>query len=229
MFSVHVALWSVFMRIITGRFKRRKLLANPGLITRPISDRVKETLFQRLGDLGLLAGRRIADVFAGTGTIGLEALSRGGQSVVFFELDRIAFDLLKKNVATLGVEDECVWWQTDILRTSFRPKGAKSDFAPYSLVFFDPPYKMAPDLKAGTRLNASLERLGKDTVTTPDVVMVVRVPDRTSPTFPAPWVVDWTLKTSHMDLHICRKAAAGEVVQPAASITVDDDGSVADE
>ncbi len=217
------------MRIITGRFKRRKLLANPGLITRPISDRVKETLFQRLGDMGLLDGRRIADVFSGTGTIGLEALSRGGISVVFYELDRVAFDLLKKNVATLGIEDECVCWQTDILRTSFRPKGTKADFAPYSLVFFDPPYKMAPELKAGTRLNASLERLGKDTVTTPDAIMVVRVPDRTSPTFPAPWVVDWTLTTSHMDLHICRKAAPGEIVGPATALSIEDGTEPTDE
>ncbi len=217
------------MRIITGRFKRRKLLANPGLITRPISDRVKETLFQRLGDLGLLEGRRIADVFAGTGTIGLEALSRGGISVVFYELDRIAFDLLKKNVATLGVDEECVCWQTDILRTSFRPKGTKADFAPYSLVFFDPPYKMAPELQAGTRLNASLERLGKETVTTPDAIMIVRVPDRTTPKFPAPWVVDWTLHTSHMDLHICRKAIPGEVVNPAPSIAVEEGGPVDDD
>ena len=195
------------MRIITGRFKRRRLLANPGLITRPISDRVKETLFQKLCDNGCVQGRRVADVFSGTGTIGLEALSRGAISVTFFELDRVAFDLLHQNVASLGVDDESICWQTDILRTSFKPKGAKSHFAPFSLVFFDPPYKMAPDLKPGTRLTFTLERLARDTVTTSDAIMVVRVPDRTPIELPPCWVIDWTITTSHMDLHVCKKAA----------------------
>ncbi len=200
------------MRIITGRFKRRRLLANPGLTTRPISDRVKETLFQKLSDHGVIQGRRVADVFAGTGTIGLEALSRGALSVTFFELDRVAFELLNQNIATLGVEDECICWQTDILRTSFKPKGAKSHFAPYSLVFFDPPYKMAPDIKPGSRISFSLERLARETVTTPDVLMVVRVPDRTTIELPKCWEIDWTLATSHMDLHICRKSSEAAAV-----------------
>ena len=74
------------MRIVAGKFRRRKLFANPGLKTRPITDRVKESLFERLS--GELEGKRIADVFAGTGTLGLEALSRGAKSVVFIESDR---------------------------------------------------------------------------------------------------------------------------------------------
>ena len=195
------------MRIITGRFKRRLLLANPGLVTRPISDRVKETLFQKLTDNGCIEGRRVADVFSGTGTIGLEALSRGAISVTFFELDRVAFDLLHQNIATLGVDDECICWQTDILRTSFKPKGAKSHFAPYSLVFMDPPYKMAPDIKPGTKLNASLERLAKDSVTTSDAIMVLRIPERTPIQLPPCWEIDWTITTSRMHLHVCKKAA----------------------
>ena len=202
------------MRIITGRFKRRRLLANPGLITRPISDRVKETLFQRLSDNDCLQGRRVADVFSGTGTIGLEALSRGAISVTFFELDRVAFDLLHQNVSSLGVDDECICWQTDILRTSFKPKGAKSHFAPYSLVFFDPPYKMAPDLAPGTRLNFALERLARDTVTTSDVVMVLRVPDRTPIQLPLCWVIDWTITVSRMELHVCKKASGAGASGP---------------
>ncbi len=62
-------------------------------------------------------------------------------------------------------------YPADLVQT----KGAKAHFAPYSLVFFDPPYKMAPDLKPGTRLNFTLQRLGRDSVTTSDVIMVVRV------------------------------------------------------
>ena len=197
------------MRIITGRFKRRRLLANPGLITRPISDRVKETLFQKLSDNGCIEGRRVADVFSGTGTIGLEALSRGAISVTFFELDRVAFDMLHQNVTSLGVDDECICWQTDILRTSFKPKGVKAHFAPYSLVFMDPPYKMAPDIKPKTKLNASLERLAKDSVTTSDAIMVLRIPERTPIQRPPCWEIDWTITTSRMHLHICKKAAGG--------------------
>ena len=91
------------VRIIAGEFRRRKLLASPGLTTRPITDRVKETLFERIGDE--LVDRKVADVFAGTGSLGLEALSRGAKSVVFIESDRRAFELLEQNVATLGVQD----------------------------------------------------------------------------------------------------------------------------
>ncbi len=209
------------MRIITGRFKRRQLLANPGLVTRPISDRVKETLFQKLSDNGYIKDRRVADVFSGTGTIGLEALSRGAISVTFFELDRVAFDLLHQNIATLGVEDECIGWQTDILRTSFKPKGAKSHFAPYSLVFMDPPYKMAPDIVLGKKIYASIERLGRDTVTTPDATMVLRIPERTEIQLPPPWVIDWTITTSRMHLHICKKVPGGEAA-PAEDSTEDE-------
>ena len=198
------------MRIITGRFKRRRLLANPGLVTRPISDRVKETLFQKLSDNGCIEGRSVADVFSGTGTIGLEALSRGAVSVTFFELDRVAFDLLHQNVSSLEVDNECICWQTDILRTSFKPKGAKAHFAPYSLVFMDPPYKMAPDIKPRTKLNASLERLAGDTVTTSDAIMVLRIPERTPIQLPPCWEIDWTITTSRMHLHICKKGV-GEV------------------
>ena len=76
------------MRIIAGRFRRRNLLTRSGLVTRPITDRVKETLFERLGDAVIDA--RVLDVFAGTGTLGLEALSREAASVVFVEKDRQA-------------------------------------------------------------------------------------------------------------------------------------------
>ena len=78
------------MRIIAGEFRRRRLLVNSGLTTRPMTDRIKEIFFERIQDR--LAGRRIADVFAGTGPLGLEALSRGAKSAVFFESDRKAYE-----------------------------------------------------------------------------------------------------------------------------------------
>ncbi len=88
------------VRIIAGEFRHRRLLTNPGLITRPITDRAKEILFERIQDL--LVDKRIADIFAGTGSLGLEALSRGAHSVVFLESDKRAFELLEQNVAALG-------------------------------------------------------------------------------------------------------------------------------
>ena len=131
------------MRIIAGEFRRRRLLANPGLTTRPITDRVKEILFERTQDL--LVDRRIADIFSGTGSLGFEALSRGAQSVVFLESDGKAFELLKQNVAALGVEDRTLCWRTDALKSSFHPKGVDA-FLPYDVVFFDPPYRMVAGL-----------------------------------------------------------------------------------
>src|ERR687895_355607 len=100
------------MRIIAGRFRRRQLAAAPGTTTRPLTDRVKEHLFQRLGAFD---GERVLDVFAGTGTIGLEALSRGARTAVFVERDHKAFELLRKNVAALGVTDETLCWRADVL------------------------------------------------------------------------------------------------------------------
>ena len=67
------------MRIVAGQYRRRKILSPPGNTTRPIPDLLKEILFQRLEDLDLVAGRKVADLFAGTGTIGLEALSPFGR------------------------------------------------------------------------------------------------------------------------------------------------------
>ena len=117
------------MRIIAGEFRRRRLLTNPGLTTRPITDRAKEILFERIQDL--IVDSRIADIFAGTGSLGFEALSRGARSVVFLENDKRAFDLLEQNVTALGVEDRILCWRTDALNSSFHPKGV-DDFLPFA-------------------------------------------------------------------------------------------------
>ena len=128
------------MRIVAGQYRRRKILSPPGNTTRPIPDLLKEILFQRLGDLDLVAGRKVADLFAGTGTIGLEALSRGARSVVFVEAERRVHEVLKKNVERIGVVDDCLCWKTDMLRCSFRPKNV-DHLLPFDLVFCDPPFR----------------------------------------------------------------------------------------
>ena len=198
------------MRIITGRFGRRKLLTNPGQITRPITDRVKESLFQYILDEVVEA--RVADIFAGTGTLGLEALSRGAHSVVFFEKDRKAAELLRKNVASLKCQDETLCWQTDVTLTSFRPKNVEG-FLPYSLVFFDPPYKMVPDIQNGSPLYKSLERLARPDVTADDTLMLFRTPQRSIFEIPEYWTCERTVDYSTMEVHWLRKVASKQIAE----------------
>jgi 16S rRNA (guanine966-N2)-methyltransferase len=190
------------MRIIRGRFGRRKLLSNPGDTTRPITDKVKESLFEYLEDE--LQGARVADIFAGTGTIGLESLSRGANSIVFFERDRKAVELLRKNVATLKVEDETLCWATDVMKTSFRPKNCDG-MTPFDIAFFDPPYRMVEDIVPGKLLFKSLERLAREDVTSDDALLVFRTPSRAVFKLPDAWQPERKLDYSRMEVHWFRK------------------------
>lgn len=193
------------MRIISGRFRRRVLETPKGHNTRPITDRAKEQLFENLG--GELHGERVADVFSGPGTIGLEAVSRGASRVVFFEKDRRAFAALRANVETLQLRDTTICWRTDILRTSFRPKNAE-EFLPYQLVFFDPPYSMVKDIAKGDPLFGSLTRLARPDVTDDNVQLVFRTPRTARFSMPELWELDWELPISDMKIHVFRKTAA---------------------
>lgn len=195
------------MRIIRGRFGRRKLLSNPGDTTRPISDKVKESLFEYLDDE--LQGARVADIFAGTGTIGLESLSRGATSIVFFERDRKAVELLRKNVATLKIEDETLCWATDVMKTSFRPKNCEG-MTPFDIAFFDPPYRMVQDIVPGKLLFKSLERLAREDVTSENALLVFRTPSRAVFQLPDLWQLDRKLEYSRMEVHWFRKKSSEE-------------------
>jgi 16S rRNA (guanine966-N2)-methyltransferase len=199
------------MRIITGRFGRRKLLANPGLVTRPITDRIKESLFNFLDDR--VVDAKVADVFAGTGTLGLEALSRGATSVVFYERDRSACDLLFKNIKNLKVSDEVFCWSTDVTRTSFRPKD-QEEMLPYDIVFFDPPYKMVKDIKPGHMLYRSLTRLGRPDISSENALLVFRTPQFAEFELPPCWALETTLNYSTMDIHWYRRVAVATDDEP---------------
>lgn len=190
------------MRIIRGRLGKRKLISNPGLTTRPIADRVKESLFEFLEDD--LVAARIVDIFAGTGTLGLEALSREGHSVVFIERDRKAVELLRKNVANLKVEEETLCWGNDVERTSFHPKNCE-DFLPYDICFFDPPYKLVPKIRAGSKLYKSLQRLGRDGVTREESLLLFRTPVDSEFEMPPEWEFDRRLDYSTMVIHWFRR------------------------
>ncbi len=173
------------MRIIAGRYKRRKLQINPGLTTRPIVDRAKQKLFDRLESD--LENAKVLDVFSGTGSMGLESLSRGATSCVFIERDHKAHELLRENVAHLGVEDETMCWRTDALRCSYRPKGLP-ELVPFDVIFFDPPYEMARgELKPNTKLFQALQRLASDTVSSRTALLVLRIPEKLEPEIPEEW------------------------------------------
>ncbi len=190
------------MRIIAGEFRRRQLLSSPGLTTRPITDRAKEILFEHIEHA--LVGRRVADVFAGTGSLGLEALSRGAASAVFIESDRRAFELLKKNVSALGVEDRVLCWRTDALKSSFRPKGVDA-FLPYDVVFCDPPYRMTAQGKAGGLLRQALQRLAREGTTGADALLFVRASAGSGLSSLSGWNHESALEISSMEIHVYRK------------------------
>ncbi|MGE0375365.1 MAG: RsmD family RNA methyltransferase [Planctomycetaceae bacterium] len=187
------------MRIIAGKYRRRKLLTKPGLTTRPITDRAKEPLFERLESH--LEGARVADVFAGTGTLGLESLSRGARSVVFIEQDRQAGELLQKNVDAIGVTDVCLCWRADAMRCSFRPKGVP-DFVPFDVIFFDPPYRLIEALQPPSPLFKALERLGRSTVSATDAMLCLRAPAESTFTVPSVWQPERSLSIGGMDIHL---------------------------
>jgi 16S rRNA (guanine(966)-N(2))-methyltransferase RsmD len=135
------------MRIVSGAWGGRRLQAPPGDATRPTSDRVREALFSILG--ARVAGARVLDLFAGSGALGLEALSRGAATATFVDSAPAAVRAVRANLEALGAEAEVR--RQDAVRFL---GGARDAACPYDLVFLDPPYRLA------TRLGAELsERL----------------------------------------------------------------------
>ena len=126
------------MRIIAGRFKGKTIDAPKGLGTRPTSDRVRESLFSVLehGAPGLdFAGVRALDLFAGSGALGLEALSRGARYALFIDDDTAARAAMRRNIEALGLTGVTKIWRRDA--TKLGPAG---NITPFSLVFCDAPY-----------------------------------------------------------------------------------------
>jgi len=130
------------MRIIAGEFRGRKLLPPAGDVTRPVTDRVKQSLFDILAPD--IEGARVYDCFAGTGSMGLECLSRGAGHATFFEADRSAVDRLKKNIAAVGVSNRSTVVAGDLFRWF---DSARPDFK-IDLVFLDPPYRFLTERPA---------------------------------------------------------------------------------
>ncbi len=130
------------MRVIAGRFGGRRLVAPKGrTTTRPTSDRVREAIFSMLGDLGEEEDARVLDLFAGTGALGIEALSRGAARAVFVERDGAALAALRANLSALGLGEERAEVRRGEALAALR--SARERAETYDLVLIDPPYRRA--------------------------------------------------------------------------------------
>lgn len=123
------------MRIIAGEWRGRKLAAPKGDSTRPTADRARETLFAMLTSrLGDFAGLQVADLFAGSGALGLEALSRGAEHCLFVEQDRAAVDVIRANITSLGAQARTRVEAGSVMQLRAATK-------PLDLILADPPYQ----------------------------------------------------------------------------------------
>ena len=132
------------MRVIAGQWRGRPLIAPKDDTTRPTADRVREALFSMLASrLGSFEGLAVADLFAGSGALGIEALSRGAASCLFVEQDHAALDALRANLARLGIRG-------DVRAGSVMALGPAP--APLDLILMDPPYGTGAGVVALDRL-----------------------------------------------------------------------------
>lgn len=121
------------VRVVAGDLRGRRIEAPVTDATRPTTDKVREAVFNALGSLGVIEGARIVDLFAGTGAMGIEALSRGAAHCVFVERDRDALVVLKKNISALGLSDRASVLAIDAMTAASRQPDI-------DLIIADPPY-----------------------------------------------------------------------------------------
>ena len=153
------------MRIIAGTYRSRILKSLRGRALRPTSDQLRETLFNVLGDG--VAGSRFLDLFAGTGAMGIEALSRGAREAVFVENHAPAATLIRRNLASLGISDGATVLAMDAVRgLALLGSGEKARSSPFDYIFLDPPYAAASDYRR------VLESLGWGDLVAPGGVVI---------------------------------------------------------
>ena len=166
------------MRVISGISKGRRLVAPKNQAVRPTSDRVKESIFNILGDG--VAGKAVLDLFAGTGNLGIEALSRGAKKALFVEKGRQALRLIQKNLSQLGMKGRSEILPRDVSRAIgiLERRGE-----PFDLILMDPPYEKG-------LIQETLSKLYSHRIYHKDSILVIEHDRRE----PIPEVVDgWTL------------------------------------
>lgn len=136
------------MRIVAGKFRSRALQAPKGDQTRPTLDKVREAVFSRIGPY--FDGGAVLDLFAGSGAVGLEALSRGMDQAVFVDISAQAVSVIRSNAETLNVQDQCQIWKADCFTALRRLAESGRQF---DLVYLDPPYKRQQLQKVMTLLS----------------------------------------------------------------------------
>ena len=145
------------MRIIAGSKRGMRLLPPKGMDTRPITDRVKEALFSILYSKDKLADCVVADLFSGTGSMGLEALSRGAKFCTFIDGSRKVIETLDRNIEKAGFLAESKSVCANILKVG---AAMTPEYGGYDLVFVDPPYKMSTNCGAGSKVAKMMELIG---------------------------------------------------------------------
>lgn len=162
------------MRIIAGSLRGRQIEAPPGITTRPMLDRVRQAVFNIIGaaygDPGSVPPVAVLDIFAGSGALGIEALSRGAAYCCFVEEDSSAGRTLQGNLKTLGLREQTQLVQASALtlKAPPPPQGA------YTLVFLDPPYPLSRDSAAASPVGQLLAKLPEQADLDPSVLVVLR-------------------------------------------------------
>jgi 16S rRNA (guanine966-N2)-methyltransferase len=171
------------VRVIAGEFKGRRLHTARGSRTRPTADRVREALFSMLGDV---SGARVLDLYAGSGALGIEALSRGAETAVFVERDQAALSALRRNLDAVGAHADVR--RQDVVRFLARPAGT------FDLVFCDPPYDVASAV-AGALTDALPALTGEN-------ARIVTESDKRNPLLlPAPLLVEKVYGDTRIAIH----------------------------
>jgi 16S rRNA (guanine966-N2)-methyltransferase len=182
-----VSVYCNMMRIIAGTKREMRLFSPKGLDSRPITDRVKESLFNVLRKYDLPEGAMAADLFCGVGSLGLETLSRGAEFVTFVESQPEIIAVLKRNIEKAGFVRTSKVIRADVFKTGTPPAAAArisnfesriSNVQKYDLVFVDPPYTFTEDVGMGSPLSKLLDLLQEQTAH--NGLVVVRTARRTT-------------------------------------------------
>lgn len=168
------------MRIIAGKWRGIRLLSPPGTQTRPILDHVKEAVFNILGaklaEPGRIPPCRVLDLFAGTGSLGLEALSRGASFCTFVEKHHATAGRLRDNLQNVKAGELGEVLVADVLKRSIAQTNPEEA---WELVFLDPPYDLTRSFESDTPIWKLIDRLSSESVLKPQATVVLRHPKKT--------------------------------------------------